>query len=216
MDNRWYNAAVFFLQQNEDFLIQITLDKVADLSTAHIEGEWRLMQLLSSYRALITKVLHYCRLCILLNSAQLSNERCLPAVKFLPQLIHICQLVIYNSKSASTLQNHRITSVSSHPQVWLETFKISGNGCFNRALWLYMYRPMSLLFVCISIVFFVCIYCNFLHFPVCNLLYVHIWMLPRYSKIASQLAYACYFCINHWMCLHIMLSKKTLQLSVDW
>jgi len=50
---------VFFSQQNEDFLIQIKLDKAEDLSTAHIEGEWRLMQLLSGYKALITKVKHH-------------------------------------------------------------------------------------------------------------------------------------------------------------
>jgi len=47
------------LQQNEDFLIQIKLDKAEDLSTADIDGEWRLMELLSSYRALIVKVLLY-------------------------------------------------------------------------------------------------------------------------------------------------------------
>jgi len=51
---------VFFaLLQNEDYLIQIKLDKADDLSTACIEGEWRLMELLSSYRALVLKVLHY-------------------------------------------------------------------------------------------------------------------------------------------------------------
>jgi len=50
---------VFFSQQNEDFLIQIKLDKAEDLSTAHVEGEWRLMQLLSGYKALITKVKHH-------------------------------------------------------------------------------------------------------------------------------------------------------------
>jgi len=44
------------LKQNEDFLIQIKLDKAEDLSTAHIDGEWRLMELLSSYEALIVKV----------------------------------------------------------------------------------------------------------------------------------------------------------------
>jgi len=43
-------------QQNEDFLIQIKLDKAEDLSTARIDGEWRLMELLSSYEALIVKV----------------------------------------------------------------------------------------------------------------------------------------------------------------
>jgi len=46
------------LQQNEDFLIQIKLDKAEDLTTAHIDGEWRLMELLSSYRALIIKVFY--------------------------------------------------------------------------------------------------------------------------------------------------------------
>ena len=51
-----------FLQQNEDFLIQVKLDKAGDLSTAHIDGEWRLKQLLSSYEALITKVLHRSKL----------------------------------------------------------------------------------------------------------------------------------------------------------
>lgn len=56
------------MQQNEDFLIQIKLDKVRDLSTAHIEGEWRLMQLLSSYEALIAKVLHHSKLFVLFNS----------------------------------------------------------------------------------------------------------------------------------------------------
>jgi len=70
------------LQQNEDFLIQIKLDKVEDLSTAHIEGEWRLMQLLTGYRALITKVLHCCRLFILHNGAwhnfQISRDMCMP------------------------------------------------------------------------------------------------------------------------------------------
>jgi len=44
------------LQQNEDFLIQIKLDNAEDLTTAHIDGEWRLMELLSSYGALIIKV----------------------------------------------------------------------------------------------------------------------------------------------------------------
>ena len=50
-----YLTAIFF-KQNEDFLIQIKLDKTEDLNTAQIDGEWRLMELLSSYQALIIQV----------------------------------------------------------------------------------------------------------------------------------------------------------------